>query len=161
LKITGDKVDLDAMEISIKRIFEFDKDLIAALFIRSGDSLPIDPSKDFFKDPDNILLAAFIDGTISGFLYAYVLAGLKTPDPEMFLYSIDVFPECQRRHIATQLIEELKKIAAVHGCSEIFVMTNQSNPAAIGLYQKTGGRIENGDDILFVYDLTHRGVNPG
>src|SRR5690554_7231469 len=54
----------------------------------------------------------------------------------MFLYSIDVFPRFQRRGVATALIEELKRLAAARNCSEIFVLTNENNPAANRLYQK-------------------------
>jgi len=32
------------------------------------------------------------------------------------------------------------------------VFTNYSNPAAVAFYKSTGARIENGDDLLFVYD---------
>ena len=70
----------------------------------------------------------------------------------MFLYSIDVFRDYRRQGIAGRLIIELKKLAKENRCSEIFVMTNQSNGPAMELYTKTGGRVANGDDILFVYD---------
>ncbi len=70
----------------------------------------------------------------------------------MFLYSIDVFPDYQRRGIATQLIAELKRLASANDCSEIFVPTDKSNGPAVGLYQKTGGHVENDDDVVFIYD---------
>jgi ribosomal protein S18 acetylase RimI-like enzyme len=136
----------------IKRISEYDKDLIALLFTKAGEGQNIDPSPGFFKDPRNILLAAYTGGIASGFLYAYVLSGLKTPYPKMFLYSIDVFIEYRRRGIAGLLIAALKKLAKANRCSEIFVMTNKSNEAAMQLYAGSGGAKENGDDVLFVYD---------
>jgi ribosomal protein S18 acetylase RimI-like enzyme len=136
----------------IKRISEYDKDLIALLFTKAGEGQNLDPSPGFFNDPGNILLAAYTGGIPSGFLYAYVLTGLKTPYPKILLYSIDVFKEYQRRGVGRQLITELKKLALAKRCSEIFVITNKSNEAAMQLYARTGGIMESGDDVVFVYD---------
>ena len=86
-------------------------------------------------------------------MYAYVLEAPHAVRPKMFLYSIDVFPRFQRRGVATALIEELKRLAAARNCSEIFVLTNENNPAANRLYQKTGGMRENPDDVMYVYPL--------
>ncbi len=139
------------MDTTVRRITEFDKDLIALLFIKAGEDQIIDPNIGFFYDSNNILLAAYKGERPAGFLYAYILPGLKTPYPKLFLYSIDVFPSFQRQNIAAKLINELKNIAYENNCSEIFVLTNNSNKAAMSLYQKTGGNIENNDDVLFVY----------
>jgi ribosomal protein S18 acetylase RimI-like enzyme len=140
----------------IKRIIEFDKDLVALLFAKIGENQNIDPNSGFFQDPNNILLVAYTNGSPSGFLYAYVLSSLKTPYPKMFFYSIDVFNNFQRQGIASKLIAELKILATLNHCSEIFVLTNKSNEPAMKLYLKTGGNIENNDDILFVYDREGR-----
>jgi ribosomal protein S18 acetylase RimI-like enzyme len=140
------------METIIQRIKDFDKELVALLFVEAGEDKNIDPTTGFFTDPNNILLVAFKGGIPVGFLYAYILSGLKTPFPKMFLYSIDVFIEYRQQKIASQLIAELKNLALLSSCSEIFVLTNKSNQPAMNLYQKTGGKIENDDDALFVYD---------
>jgi ribosomal protein S18 acetylase RimI-like enzyme len=136
----------------IKRISGYDKDLVALLFTKAGEGQNLDPSPGFFTDPNNILLAAYTGGTPSGFLYAYVLTGLKTPYPKILLYSIDVFKEYQRRGVGRLLITELKELARTKRCSEIFVITNRSNEAAMQLYARTGGVMESGDDVVFVYD---------
>jgi ribosomal protein S18 acetylase RimI-like enzyme len=136
----------------IKRIEKFDKGLVALLFTNAGEDRNLDPAAGFFSDSNNILLVAYTNGIPSGFLYAYILSSLKTPYPKMFLYSIDVFENFRRKGIASKLITELKKLANLDHCSEIFVMTNKSNEPAMDLYTKTGGSIENNDDILFVYN---------
>ena len=140
------------MEITTERVTGYDKDLITLLFQKAGEGKNTDPNPWFFSDPHNILLVAYANREPAGFLYAYTLPGLKTPYPKMFLYSIDVFRDYRRQGIAGRLIIELKKLAKENRCSEIFVMTNQSNGPAMELYTKTGGRVANGDDILFVYD---------
>lgn len=98
------------------------------------------------------MLVAYNNRIPVGFLYAYILSDLKTPFPKIFLYSIDVFVDFRRQNIASQLITELKNIAFNKKCSEIFVLTNKSNQPAINLYHKTGGKIANNDDVLFVYE---------
>jgi len=136
----------------IKRVKDYDKELVTLLFVNAGEDRNLDPETGFFCYPNNILLVAYTNGIPSGFLYAYILSGLKTPYPKMFLYSIDVFRDYRRRGIASQLITQLKTLANLNDCSEIFVMTNKSNEPAMNLYTKTGGRLENNDDALFVYD---------
>ena len=140
------------MDTTVRRITEFDKDLIALLFVQAREDQNIDPNIKFFNYSNNILLVAYKGEIPAGFLYAYILSGLKTPYPKLFLYSIDVFSDSQRQNIATKLINELKNIAFINDCSEIFVLTNKSNKAAMSLYQKTSGNIVNNDDVLFVYD---------
>ena len=138
------------METILKRITEFDKGLVAQLFQRLGEK-DINPNPSFFRDIDTILLVSYTDGVPSGFLYAYALPGLETPYPKMFLYSIDVFDGFCRKGIGSKLIGDLRNLANAAGCSELFVLTNRSNEAAMDFYGKTGGKIENGDDVLFVY----------
>jgi ribosomal protein S18 acetylase RimI-like enzyme len=136
----------------IKRTKKFDKDLVALLFTKAGEGRNLDPASGFFNDSNNILLVAYTNGIPSGFLYAYILSSLKTPYPKMFLYSIDVFENYRRKGIASNLVTELKKLANLNHCSEIFVLTNKSNEPAMNLYTKTGASVENNDDVLFVYD---------
>lgn len=139
------------MATTIERITSFDELVIKELFTKAGET-SIEPSAEFFVHDNNVLLVARTDGEPSGFLFGYVLSGLKTPYPKMLLYSIDVFEQFRRRGIATALIAELKKLAREHRCSEIFVLTETHNEAAMGLYRKTGGVRQNQDDVMFVYD---------
>ena len=136
----------------IERIRELDVELISYLFQTAGMEISAANGR-FFQSEDNILLVAEEAGTPAGCVYAYVLEAPHAVRPKMFLYSIDVFPRFQRRGVATALIEELKRLAAARNCSEIFVLTNENNPAANRLYQKTGGMRENPDDVMYVYPL--------
>ncbi len=139
------------MNTHIERVRQFDKITLDYLFKRAGEK-DADPSSDFFEDEKNIILVSHTEDKLSGFLWAYVLQSPHTPYPEMFLYSIDVFVEFRRQGIASQLIRELKKIALTYKCREMFVPTSKSNEAAMGLYRKTLGKIENDDDVTFIYD---------
>jgi len=139
------------METVIKRITELDKSLVTHLFQKANEGNNIDPTPDFYSDANNIMLVSYTDRIPSGFLWAYILPHLKTPYPTMLLYSIDVFADFQRQGIATKLIAELKRLANVSGCRKIIVPTTKSNQPATNLYEKTGGKAGNDDDIIFIY----------
>src|SRR5690349_12386803 len=136
----------------VKRVRKFDPALLQQLFSESGSTI-ISPNSQFFEDEKNLLLVAYEGSHPCGFLYGYLLAGLRVRAPKLFLYSIDVAPRYQRQGVGTLLIEELKSIARNEACSEIFVLSNKSNNAAVHLYERTGGTPENPDDVMFVYQL--------
>jgi len=140
------------MSIQIIRITDPKSSFIDKL-LKSG-GMPYEVIKPKFVENDNnILLVAMLNTEICGFLYAYFLERIDGDKPMLFLYSIDVFPDFQRKGIATKLISKLKEIAKSHNCCEIFVMTNERNEAAMRLYRKTGGRRGDADDVLFTYEI--------
>lgn len=140
------------MSVVVKRVRVFDPDLLQQLFSESGSTM-ISPNPGFFADDKNLLLVAYAGSHPCGFLYGYLLTGLRVRVPKLFLYSIDVAARYQRQGVGTLLIEELKSIARSESCSEIFVLSNKSNNAAVQLYERTGGTPENPDDVMFVYQL--------
>ena len=139
------------MNTLIVRMNELDYDVLDYLLRRAGEQDP-KPNATFFNDAKNILLVSYTNEQLSGFLWAHILDSPHTSNPKMFLYSIDVFGEFRRQGIASQLIEELKSIAQTYRCREMFVLTGKSNQAAMGLYRKTRGKVENDDAVTFIYD---------
>lgn len=141
------------MKITVQRLPEFDLVLLNALYEKiEAPNQEFNPS--FFDNHDNIFLVAKVDEELAGFLYAYSLTFPDQLHPEMFLYSIDTVEEHRKKGVASRLIETLKNISIEKGCAEIFVPTNKSNEAAMGLYHKTGAKLENDDDQIFVYKLS-------
>jgi ribosomal protein S18 acetylase RimI-like enzyme len=69
----------------------------------------------------------------------------------MFIYEIDVAEQFRRKGVGTALIEHILRKVREEKMVNAFVFTNFSNNAAMALYKRTGGQIENGDDALFVY----------
>ena len=141
------------MTTMIARMAEFHRDVLRELLEKRGET-EFRPNPDFFADSDNVMLVAYTDGLVSGFLWAYVLASPDSLHPKMFLYSIDVFGDFRRRGIASQLIAELKSIARKNKCSEIFVPARKSNNAAVALYMKSGFKAEAEDDVILVCETT-------
>ncbi|HAX78875.1 MAG TPA: hypothetical protein DCY88_24365 [Cyanobacteria bacterium UBA11372] len=107
----------------------------------------------FLSNYQNILLSAELDNAPVGQLIGYILERWDKNEPMLFLYSIDVAENYQRRGIGKALIEAVRKLGRIEGCSEAFVLTNESNLPAMQLYQSTGGKRSNPDDVvMFEYD---------
>ncbi|UCE26059.1 MAG: GNAT family N-acetyltransferase [Candidatus Coatesbacteria bacterium] len=110
-------------------------------------------NEGFLSDGRNYLLAAYVNGELAGFLYAYELPRLDRPEPMMFLYSIDVLPEYREKGVGKKLIEELKFICVERGFMKMYVITGEENEAAMRLYESAGGRRCADDDIVFVWEF--------
>jgi ribosomal protein S18 acetylase RimI-like enzyme len=107
----------------------------------------------FLSNSQNILLSAELDEELVGQVIGYILDRWDKDEPMLFLYSIDVAETYQRRGIGTALIEAVRRLGRAQGCSESFVFTNESNLAGMQLYQSTGAKRSNPDDVvMFEYD---------
>ena len=71
----------------------------------------------------------------------------------MFIYEIEVAEPHQRKGAGTALINHIRTLAQEHLMFEMFVFTNRSNTTACAFYTSTGGQIEEGDELMFVYTL--------
>jgi ribosomal protein S18 acetylase RimI-like enzyme len=118
------------------------------------DTLPSQKTiTKFLSNSHNILLSAELDGLLVGQAIGYILERWDVDAPMLFLYSIDVAENYRRRGIGTALIAAIREIGMLQGCAEGFVLTNESNFAAMQLYQSTGGKISTPDDVvMFEYD---------
>lgn len=137
------------MNIETKRITTYDQDLAAALKEAEGFEM----NAGFFENSQNVFLVAYDDGAPAGYLIAYLLERINSPQPKMMVYSVDTFPEFRRRGVGTALIEKVKEIAREKNCKSVFIPTHASNVCAMGLYEKTGGTRTAQDDVIFAYDL--------
>ncbi|MEL6493430.1 MAG: AAC(3)-I family aminoglycoside N-acetyltransferase [Cyanobacteria bacterium J06634_6] len=91
-----------------------------------------------------IAVAALVGKTVVGGIAAYELKKFEQERSEIYLYDLAVSEAHRREGMATALIEELGKIAAVRGASVIFVQadTDVEDQPAIALYTKLGVRHE-------------------
>lgn len=142
------------MEVSITRLTTDEWKKAQASITLFWDTAPSQETiVKFLSNSQNILLSAELDDSLVGQVIGYILERWDKNEPMLFLYSIDVAETYQRRGIGTALIEAIRKLGRTQGCSEAFVFTNESNPAAMQLYQSTGGKRSNPDDVvMFEYD---------
>ncbi len=89
-----------------------------------------------------IALVALKSGDVVGGIAAYELRKFEQERSEIYIYDLAVAEAHRRQGIATALIQELKKIAAVRGACGIFVQadTGIEDEPAIALYTKLGAR---------------------
>jgi ribosomal protein S18 acetylase RimI-like enzyme len=140
-------------EFSIKHLTKKDSDkakVSVALFWKTfPDTKTI---SHFLDNPHNILLSAEVAGESVGQLIGYILDRWDRHEPMQFLYSIDVMEKYHRQEIARALIKEFRKIGRELGCFKTFVFTNENNIPAMRLYESSGGKRLNQDDVMFEYD---------
>lgn len=91
-----------------------------------------------------IALAALESGEVVGGIGAYELRKFEQERSEIYLYDLAVAEAHRRKGVATALIQELKKEAAVRGAYVVFVQADHGDTPAIELYSKLGVR----EDVL-------------
>jgi aminoglycoside 3-N-acetyltransferase I len=85
-----------------------------------------------------IALAALKGAEVVGGIAAYELQKFEQERSEIYIYDLAVAAAHRRQGIATALILELKKIAAMRGAYVVFVQADLGDAPAIALYSKLG-----------------------
>jgi aminoglycoside 3-N-acetyltransferase I len=101
-----------------------------------------------------IALAALKGIEVVGGIAAYELRKFERQRSEIYIYDLAVAAGHRREGIATALIQELRRIAAVRGAYVIFVQADIGDEPAIALYAKLGAR----EDVLH-FDIAVEGGN--
>ena len=91
-----------------------------------------------------IALAALKNDAVVGGIAAYQLRKFEQERSEVYIYDLAVAIDHRREGIATALIQELRRIAAMRGAYVIFVQADLGDDPAIRLYTKLGVR----EDVL-------------
>jgi aminoglycoside 3-N-acetyltransferase I len=139
------------MNLIISRFRQEDSALAAkVMFAFTQNHAALDRLASFLAADSNFFLVATMGEHLVGFAYAYELAR-PDGDAMLFLYSIDVLPEHRRQGVATALLSYLRQVAAQRRLKKLFVIADRSNVAAVAFYQATGGIVEDGDSLCFVY----------
>jgi ribosomal protein S18 acetylase RimI-like enzyme len=107
------------------------------------------PQVELLADERTIFLAAFDRDDPIGFLLAYELLRRRGDPAQLFVYEVGVDEAKRRQGVATVLFRELADIARARGIRSGFVLTNESNEAAMELYRSVGGARPNPDDVLW------------
>ena len=95
-------------------------------------------AREFLADPRHHLLVAIDGDTVVGFASAvhYV-----HPDkaPQLWINEVGVAPAHHRRGIGRAMLARLLEHGQALGCTEAWVLTEEDNEPARGLYQALGG----------------------
>jgi len=107
-------------------------------------------TRRFLSDERHILLLGYLDDRPVGFA-----SGVEVfhPDkgPELFLNEIGIIEEARRHGVARALIEELKRLGRERGCVSMWVLTDEDNGPAMGLYRDAGGAWDGRSQVMFEY----------
>lgn len=124
--------------------------LTEVILVTSHYTLPVDDSSlaEFLANPAHYLLLAIEQKKVVGSLYGYALQHPYRREPQFFLYGIDVRPEHRNQRIGSALVERFVTEAKRVGASEVWVLTNESNRAAMAMYSHSGLERSNTDDVM-------------
>jgi ribosomal protein S18 acetylase RimI-like enzyme len=143
----------DTNQIEITRISQADSQFIEQINPLLDHEWDIEQGERFLSNPDNALFVAYVDNQAVGFLTAYRLQRMDAKKAEVLLYEIGVAENFQKRGIGTALIESVKNWARNNGADEVWVLTYNSNIAAMALYSSTGGIEDEPGTRMFTYTL--------
>ena len=142
--------------MSVRRLAVGDEEVAEAavrLFAEEAPSLPIDVAS-FLRRPEAVLLVALDgdDSTVAGWVYGHELVH---PDGErtMLLYALDVDEPMRGRGHGRALVTAFVEQARSTGCTEVWVLTDDANPAALATYASAGGTREDDLSVMFTWPL--------
>ena len=108
--------------------------------------------REFLSCERNYFLVTLIGEQPVGFILAYRLMRVDRDQDMMLFYEIVVDVKNRNHGVGKLLIKELKNICREEKIMKMWVLTNRSNLAAVGLYKETGGiEDESGDEVSFTY----------
>jgi len=138
----------------IKLLGSADLDLLSNVAADVFDD-PIVPSaaQEFLKDPRHRLVVALEKNLVVGFVSAVLYLHPYKASPELWINEIGVSPEYQQRGIGKALLQYLLDHAKQSGCTEIWVLTDRSNLAAMAMYKSVGGVETLPDPTMFTFLL--------
>jgi len=127
-----------------------DADLARQAVAEVHGRTPVDEAAliEFLREPHNYLLLALDGPRVVGSLSGYALQHPHRREPQFLLYEIDVLPDWRNRGIGKALVDKFLAEARDEGAFEVWVLTNQSNQAAMKLYASCGFHRKNQDDAM-------------
>jgi [ribosomal protein S18]-alanine N-acetyltransferase len=118
------------------------------------DAVDLEATRRFLHDQANHLLIAYVDGEPAGFVSGTELTHPDKPRPELFLNELGVDPQFRGRGIGKALVAKLWEIARSRGCGGMWVLTDDSNPAALRVYAGAGGTRLPEEQVMFEWGET-------
>jgi ribosomal protein S18 acetylase RimI-like enzyme len=130
---------------------------VLGLWQALGDEAQAADASAFLSRPETVALVAEEDGRTVGLVYGHELAhpdGVRT----LLLYSLDVVEAARRRGHGRALVESFVAEGRRRGCSEVWVLTETDNGAALATYAAAGATRE-ADQAMLSWQLD--AVRPG
>ena len=140
-------------EVRVQRAGQADEAEVARFEEAFDNAVLFEETRRFLKDDRHHLVLGYVHDRPAGFASA---VEVFHPDKrcELFLNEIGVMEGVRNRGVGRALIHELKRLGREHGCVSMWVLTDEDNAPAMGLYRSTGGQWDGVPSVMFEYDLT-------
>ena len=114
---------------------------------------PVDEklAREFLEDPRHHIVVAIDDGVVIGFASAVHYIHPDKP-PELWINEVGVAPTHQNKGVGKAILNELLQLGRRLGCVNAWVLTDRNNAAANGLYKSVGGRVAEGDTVMYEFE---------
>ena len=137
-----------AARVQVRILRPGDEDLlIDAAKFSGAPTLSHHQAANHLANMRSVYLVALDHNTPVGFSYGYVLPRFHTN--AFFIYSVEVDESFRKNGVGRAMLSRLVEEGRNGAWSEMFVITNANNEAAMALYHGAGGVRPNGDDVLF------------
>jgi len=144
--------------VEVRRLRAGDEALaeqVCHLFDDDGASdRAVDPGP-FLQRPEAVMFVIEDENELCGCAYGHELVH-PDGDRTMLLYSLDVAEPFRRRGFGAALVNAFVDHAREMGCSEVWVLTDDDNVAAVATYGAAGGQRDPGCQVMFVWSLSER-----
>lgn len=119
------------------------------VFGAEGD---LDPGS-FLSRPEATLIVAEEGDRVVGWVYGHELVH---PDGErtMLLYALDVEEVSRRQGYGRSLVTAFVDHARSRGITEVWLLTDDGNPAGLATYRSAGGSRDHVDQVMFTWKLS-------
>jgi len=136
--------------LTIRRLAPGDEPVVAK--IAGGDPLDEHDAASLLADDRTLYLVAFDGEDPVGFVFAHDLRRRRGAPSHLFVYDVEVVGTHRRRGIGRSLMREVERYARERGIRTGFLVTNECNEAAMGLYGSMGGVRPNDDDVMWDFE---------
>jgi len=139
MRRTREVLRQSSMTIAIKVLQCGDDHLLRNVTAGLFDN-PIDPAltAEFLGDPRHHLAVAIVDHRVVGFASGVHYIHPDKP-PQLWINEVAVSDAYRRRGLAKSLLGALLDVGREHRCTVAWVLTDQTNAAAMALYASVGG----------------------
>ena len=119
---------------------------------------PVDAraAHEFLRDPRHHLVVAIDNGIVVGFASAVHYVHPDKPAPELWINEVGVAATHRGRGLGKAIIGRLLEHGRALGCSEAWVLTENSNEGALRLYASCGGVEAPREQVMFTFPLSAR-----
>ena len=138
------------MSVEYRRLSPADADLLRAAAARfKGRDAGSAHGAGWLASDHHLAIVALEGRTPVGWVYGYELPRVERDEAMVLLYEIDVAASHRRRGIGTELVRRFRDLAG----APVWLLTNESNAAAMALYRGAGGVRPHDDDAMFRFRI--------